>query len=261
MKSALTHSAGARTARVMQFAVPALHQVAILLDVDGTILDLAPTPSQVEVPATLRATLTKLFHRTKGALALVSGRPLADIDRIFAPLRLPVIGGHGAEIRRTPDSPATHPPLSINTQLKEELIAAAGEGILIEDKGYSIALHYRLAPERGGALREAVAAVVDAHPDSGVEILSGKRVIEVKPARFTKGTGIRHLMNDPPFHGRIPYFIGDDVTDETAFAVLPQFKGIGYSVGRSFKGVAGVFDDADAVRDWLDRVLDGAPAE
>jgi trehalose 6-phosphate phosphatase len=244
----------------MQFPTPALDQIAILLDVDGTILDLAPTPSQVEVPATLGATLAKLMQRTKGALALVSGRPLTDIDRIFAPLKLPAVGGHGAEIRRTPGSPATRPPLSIDTQLKEELIAAAGEGILIEDKGYSIALHYRLAPERGGALREAVAAIVAEHADSGVEILPGKWVIEVKPERFTKGTGIRHLMHDPPFRGRTPYFIGDDVTDEAAFAVLPQFAGIGFSVGRPFKGAVGVFEDAVAVRDWLDRVL-GAPVK
>jgi trehalose 6-phosphate phosphatase len=258
MKSALTHSAEARSYRTMQFPVPDLDRIAILLDVDGTILDLAPTPSQVEVPVKLRATLNKLLQRTKGALALVSGRSLADIDRIFAPLKLPAIGGHGVEIRRTPGSPATHPPLSIDTQLKEELIAVAGDGVLVEDKGYSIALHYRQAPERGGALREAVSAIVGEHPDSGVEILLGKRVIEVKPERFTKGTGIRHLMHDSPFRGRAPFFIGDDVTDETAFAVLPQFAGIGYSVGRPFKGVSGVFADADAVRDWLDHVLDGA---
>ena len=260
MKSALTRGAGARTHRKMRVPLPAIDRIALLLDIDGTILDLAPAPSQVEVPAALRDTLTKLLHRTKGALALVSGRPLADIDRIFAPLKLPAIGGHGAEIRRAPDAPATHPPLSIDTQLKEQLIAASGEGILVEDKGYSIALHYRLAPERSGALREAVSAIVAEHPDSGVEILPGKWVIEVKPERFTKGTGIRNLMNDPPFRGRIPFFIGDDVTDEAAFAVLPQFEGIGYSVGRSFKGAAGVFDDALAVRDWLDRVLDGPPA-
>ncbi|HLL28780.1 MAG TPA: trehalose-phosphatase [Xanthobacteraceae bacterium] len=239
--------------------MPALDRLAILLDVDGTILDLAPTPSQVEVPEGLRSTLTKLLARTNGALALVSGRPLADIDRIFAPLRLPAIGGHGAEIRRTPDSPPTHPPLSIGTQLKEELIAAASDGVLVEDKGYSIALHYRQVPESGDTLQQAVAAIVARHPDSGVEILRGKRVIEVKPARFTKGSGIRNLMNDPPFHGRTPFFVGDDVTDEAAFAVLPQFAGTGYSVGRPFKGVAGVFEDAVAVRDWLDRLLDGAP--
>jgi trehalose 6-phosphate phosphatase len=261
MKSALTHRAGARTSLVMQFPAPALDRIAILLDVDGTILDLAPTPSEVEVPARLRATLAKLMQRTKGALALVSGRRLADIDRIFAPLKLPAIGGHGAEIRRTPDSPATQPPLSLDTQLKEELIAAAGDGILVEDKGYSVALHYGQAPAHAGRLRAAVAAIVAEHADSGVEILPGKGVIEVKPERFTKGTGIRHLMHEPPFRGRTPFFIGDDVTDEAAFAVLPHFAGIGYSVGRRFKGAAGVFADAVAVRDWLDRILDGAPVK
>jgi len=261
MKSALTHRAGTRSYLAMPFPPLALDRVAILLDVDGTILDFAPTPSQVEVPAKLSATLGTLMRRTNGALALVSGRPLADLDRIFAPLKLPAVGGHGAEIRRTPESPATHPPLSIDAQLKEELIAAAGEGILVEDKGYSIALHYRLAPERGPALRETVSAIVAEHPDSGTEILPGKWVIEVKPERFTKGTGVRYLMHNPPFHGRTPFFIGDDVTDEAVFAVLPQLSGFGYSVGRPFKGASGVFEDAVAVRDWLDRVLDRAPAK
>jgi trehalose 6-phosphate phosphatase len=242
----------------MQFPAPPTDRAAFLLDIDGTILDFAPTPSQVEVPARLRATLGKLMQQTKGALALISGRPIADIDRIFSPLRLPAVGGHGAEIRRTPDSPATHPPLSIDGQLKEQLIAAAGEGIVVEDKGYSLALHYRLTPDRGVPLRKAVLSVLTEHPDSGVEILPGKWVIEIKPERFTKGTGIRYLMNEPPFRGRTPLFIGDDLTDEAAFAVLPQFAGIGYSVGRRFKGASGVFEDADAVRDWLEHVLDGA---
>jgi trehalose 6-phosphate phosphatase len=242
----------------MQFPAPRIDRTAFLLDIDGTILDFAPTPSAVEVPPRLCATLEKLLARAGGALALVSGRQLADIDRIFAPLRLPAIGGHGAEIRRTPNSPATHPPLSVDTELKEQLIRAAGEGIVIEDKGYSLALHYRLAPERGVALRKAVLDLVTEHPDSGVEVLPGKWVIEIKPERFTKGTGIRYLMNEPPFRGRTPLFIGDDLTDEAAFAVLPQFSGIGYSVGREFKGASGVFKDADEVRDWLAGVLDGA---
>src|ERR1700680_2387889 len=105
MKSALTQGAGARTHRTMRVPLPAIDRIALLLDIDGTILDFAPTPSQVEVPAALRATLSKLLHRTKGALALVSGRPLAAIDRIFAPLKLPVIGGPGAAIRRHPGFP------------------------------------------------------------------------------------------------------------------------------------------------------------
>jgi trehalose 6-phosphate phosphatase len=239
----------------MRFPAPRIEKTAFLLDIDGTILDLAPTPAAVEMPPRLRATLEQLFRRAQGALALVSGRPLADIDRIFAPLKLPAVGGHGAEIRHTPTTPSTHPPLSIDKELKAQLIAAAGEGIMVEDKGYSLALHYRLAPERGTALRKTVLEIAAEHPDSGVEVLAGKWVIEIKPERFTKGTGIRHLMQEPPFRGRTPVFIGDDLTDEAAFAVLPQFAGIGYSVGREFKGAAGVFRDADEVRDWLAGVV------
>ena len=259
MKSALTERLDARSSGAMPFPAPALHKIALLLDVDGTILDIAPTPSQVRVPINLYGALAKLLPRTGGALALVSGRPLADIEGIFAPLKLPAVGGHGAEIRRAPDLPATKPPLALDTQLKEELIAAAGPGILIEDKGYSLALHYRRAPELRAPLRKAIDRLVGEHPEGGLKILSGKGVFEVKPARFTKGTGIRALMLEPPFRGRIPYFIGDDVTDEDAFAVLPQFKGVGYSVGRPFKGASGVFPDADAVREWLDRLLMAAP--
>ena len=236
------------------FSSFAIAKVAILLDVDGTILDLAMTPSEVNVPHTLRNTLNRLGDLTKGAVALVSGRPLADLDRIFSPLKLPAIGGHGAEIRRTASAPTTRPSLSIDTLLKEKLIAAVAENILIEDKGYSIAFHYRKAPKNEKSLHKQLSSIVANHPDSGVEILMGKAVMEVKPSRFTKGTGIRNLMNHAPFRDRVPVFIGDDITDEAAFAILPEFNGVGYSVGRRLPGATGMFRDALEVRDWLERL-------
>src|SRR5215468_6628147 len=133
----------------------ALDQFAILLDVDGTILDLAPTPREVFVSHTLRDTLARLWERTGGAVAFVSGRPVNELDLIFSPLQLPAIGGHGAELRlRAGEAPAAS-RLPLDPAVKREFaaVAEAGPGIMVEDKGYSLALHYRLAPEQETAVR------------------------------------------------------------------------------------------------------------
>src|SRR5580692_9588276 len=161
-----------------------LRQYAILLDIDGTILDIAPTPREVWVPPKLRHTLACLQDLTGGALALVSGRPLADIDLIFAPLQLAAVGGHGAELRPLPNAAPQRRATSLSTELKRTLatLTALGPGILVEDKGYSLALHYRLAPDLGPALQAAVVAICDQLPAGMVEILPGKAVVEVKPA-------------------------------------------------------------------------------
>src|ERR1700704_1904041 len=138
--------------------VPNLQECAILLDVDGTILDLAPTPPEVRVPPSLRHAMARLTERTGGAVALVSGRSLSDLDLLFSPLQLPAIGGHGAEIRPfiggELDLPRTVP---LDTALKRKfaLVAEIGPGIIIEDKGYSVCLHYRLAPNLGGLVEAA----------------------------------------------------------------------------------------------------------
>src|SRR5258706_4926642 len=140
----------------------ALDQFAILLDVDGTILDLAPTPREVFVPHALRDTLARLQDRTGGAVAFVSGRPVSELDLIFSPLQLPAIGGHGAELRTVAGAAPEAPPLpALDPAVKRQLaaIAEAGPGIVLEDKGYSLALHYRLAPDKERAVREAAARV------------------------------------------------------------------------------------------------------
>ena len=128
-----------------------LSQLAILMDVDGTLLDFAPTPREVFVSHALRETLGRLWERTGGAVAFVSGRPVNELDLIFSPLQLPAIGGHGAELRTipgaAPESPRL-PPLDPSVKRKFAAIAEAGPGIILEDKGYSLAL-YRLAPEKG----------------------------------------------------------------------------------------------------------------
>jgi trehalose 6-phosphate phosphatase len=235
---------------------------AILLDIDGTLLDFAPSPGAVHVHPSLRATLATLLKHTGGALALVSGRPLKDIDKIFAPLKLPAIGGHGAELR-----PAVGRgkvvrrkiPL-LEERVRRQLFELTARGIIIEDKGYSIAIHYRLAPERGPGLQQAVDSIVAELPNSAYEILPGKFVIEVKPTGFNKGTAVLELMEFSPFKERRPVFIGDDVTDESVFAVMSDIQGIGFSVGRIFPGVTGVFREPADVREWLARIAAKASA-
>ncbi|HKA74884.1 MAG TPA: trehalose-phosphatase [Xanthobacteraceae bacterium] len=233
-----------------------LGQFAILLDVDGTLLDLAPTPREVFVSPQLRRVLQRLLERTGGALALVSGRPIEELDLLFAPLLLPIAGGHGAEIRLTPtgkvDRGKARPlPAALKRQLAT--IAAHGPGIILEDKEYSLAIHYRLAPEKEQTIRQAILAICEGQ-QAQVEILPGKAVFEIKSAGFDKGTAVRRLMGHKPFKARRPIFIGDDTTDEAALAVMPEFDGIGISVGRRIPGVSLCFDTPGEVRAWLEQV-------
>ena len=239
--------------------VPRLDQCAMLLDIDGTLLDLAPTPREVWVPPDLAKTLPRLLARTSGALAMVSGRSINDIDLIFAPMQFPAVGGHGAEMRLSPEdeSVSSHAP-PMDKELKRRLAAIArlSPGILLEDKGYSLALHYRLAPHAEKAIYAAVSLIRADLPDAPIEVLPGKCVCEIKHSGFTKATGVHELMTHEPFRGRRPLFIGDDVTDESVFAILPDLDGLAFSVGRRAKGVAGHFDSPGDVREFLAHLLD-----
>jgi trehalose 6-phosphate phosphatase len=237
-----------------------LSELAFLLDIDGTLLDLAPTPREVWVPPGLAVTLRSLHEKTDGALALVSGRSLNDIDLIFAPDSFPAVGGHGAEMRLSVDSEAvaTHaPPMDKELKRRLAVIAKLSPGILLEDKGYSLALHYRLAPHAEKAIYEAVSLIRADLPEAPFEVLSGKCVCEIKPGGFDKATGVRELMSHAPFQGRRPIFIGDDVTDESVFAIMPEIGGLAFSVGRHAQGVAGHFDEPRDVRAWLACLIDG----
>jgi trehalose 6-phosphate phosphatase len=244
---------------VPHLLVPHLGEVALLLDIDGTLLDLMPTPREVWVPPGLSKTLNGLLEKTSGAMALVSGRSLNDIDLIFAPDQFPAVGGHGAEMRLGADneSVATHaPPLDKELKRRLATIAKLSPGILLEDKGYSLALHYRLAPHAEKAIYEAVSLIRADLPNAPIEVLPGKCVCEIKHSGFTKASGVRELMTYEPFKGRKPLFIGDDVTDETVFAIMPDFDGVAFSVGRRVQGVAGHFDTPGDVREFLARLLD-----
>lgn len=233
--------------------------IALLLDVDGTLIDIGPSPNEVHVGDDLRDSLARLSRATGGALALVSGRPIADLDALFAPLKLPAIGGHGAELRvREVISSAVPLPQDLRRHLSEA--ATPGSGIIVEDKGYSLALHYRKAPQHEDRLRSHIAAGRAAFPAEATEVLLGKAVLEVKRPNVNKGDGVRELMRHPPFAGRMPVFVGDDVTDESVFAVLPGLGGKGFSVGRHFAGLAGIFHSPIEVREALRRLASNGKA-
>ena len=236
-------------------------RTALLLDVDGTLLDIASTPDGTVVPAALAATLRDLLARSGGAVALVSGRTIATLDRLFAPLKLPAIGGHGAEMRLSGDGPVAQgrsAPLSESLRRRLHALAEIDPRLLIEDKLHSVAVHYRLALQREDVLKQEVTAILAADPADEVESLFGKAVIEIKPKAFNKGTAVTALMTRPPFAGRTPLFIGDDTTDEAVFAILPDLAGSGYSVGRPMHGADGVFASPQDVRAWLAGLADHA---
>jgi len=239
--------------------MPDLDRTALLLDIDGTLIDLAPTPRDIVVPPKLGPILQALHDRLDGALALVSGRSLTDIDVIFAPLQFPAVGGHGAEMRLSTENEAVaaHAP-PMDNDLKRRFIAISklSPDIIYEDKGYSVALHYRLAPEFERAIYEAVSVIRADLPQAPIDVLPGKFVCEIKHAGFTKATGVRELMIHAPFAGRNPIFIGDDVTDESVFAIMPSFSGVSFSVSRRAHGVDGFFKAPKDVRAWLTHLLD-----
>jgi trehalose 6-phosphate phosphatase len=234
-----------------------LHQIALLLDVDGTIVDIGPSPTEVHVDAGLLETLKQLFDLAGGALALVSGRPVADLDRLFAPLRLPAVGGHGAEMRlRNEEVFFWAKPLPQNLRRRLAESAGIGPGVVVEDKDYSLALHYRKSPKLAKSLRQHVDASRAAFPGEPTELLQGKAMFEVKRPGVNKGESIRRLMEHPPFAGRMPIFIGDDVTDDSVFNILPEIGGMGFSVNRHFPGLTGIFKNPAQVRHALRALAD-----
>jgi trehalose 6-phosphate phosphatase len=231
-----------------------IDKIALLLDVDGTILDLAVAPESVVVPGSLRSSLGHLHVRSAGALALVSGRLIRNLDGLFAPLRLPAIGGHGAEMRLCGDCAIElrcAEPIAEGLRALVVAAAACDPQIIVEDKGASLAVHYRLAPQMEQMLKTEIAAIVARFSAGGLELLNGKAVIEIKPASVNKGEAVREMMKRPPFAGRKPVFVGDDTTDVAVFDVLPALGGIGYSVGRHIPGASASFGSAQEVRRWL----------
>ena len=223
---------------------------------DGTLLDLAASPTAVVVPGGLVECIADVEQALGGALALVSGRTLGDLDRLFWPLRLRASGVHGAEIRYDPLTPvvivdaAAALPARLWRSLNEAL--ADFPGAFAENKRFSFAVHYRAAPSCAADLREALRRLVAAEAIAEVEIIDARLAFEIKGRGFDKGAAINRFLARSPFAGRVPIFIGDDWTDEAGFAAVVQRHGAAYSVGRVRPGVAGVFSEPSMVRDWLE---------
>lgn len=227
---------------------------ALFLDVDGTLLDIAPSPDAVVVPPGLPEVLAGLNERLGGAIALVTGREITVIDRLLAPLRLPVAGVHGAELR-LPDG--TLKGTMVNPAMPRILAAlgefvAANEGLLIEDKGRAVAVHYRLNPALGEDVEAFARELVESDTE-GLEIQPGKMVVEVRPAKVDKGRAISLFLEEEPYLGRIPLMIGDDWTDEPAFRTANARGGRSIRVGRDKRATEAneSIADPDAVRHWL----------
>jgi trehalose 6-phosphate phosphatase len=239
-----------------QAAVPeSPNSIALFLDFDGTLVELAERPEQVIVTNDLRQLLGDLFQQLHGALAIVSGRPLAAIDALLQPLQLPGAGLHGVELR---DAAGAGISAAIALDLRPAADALrryfGGDGaadssaILVEDKVLAIAVHYRQQPHRADEAERALRAAVESFP---VEIVAGKFVFEARPRGIDKGSALRRLMQMPAFAGRQPVFIGDDVTDEDGMAAAQALGGIGIKVGQGSSIARERLHDPAAVSKWL----------
>lgn len=223
---------------------------ALFLDVDGTLLDIAESPEAVSVPDELRTALAVLHEQLGGALALVSGRSVDSLDRLFSPLQLPACGGHGAHWRAVASAPLEHAAVPLAAALRERLHALARRhpGVLAEDKDSSLALHYRAAPGAGPAIAAALQQLLGQPEGAGLRVLPGKMVYEVIAHDCDKAQAIRRFLEVAPFAGRPPLFIGDDVTDQPALALMPALGGLALSVGRLLPGASAVFSAPATVR-------------
>ena len=207
---------------------------AYFFDLDGTLIDFAATPSAVRVSEDLRLLLERLHRATGGAVALMSGRPISEIDRLFPQIPLPAAGHHGLE--------------RVRRRMADALQGKAG--LLLEDKGLSLALHYRRAPRLGAYAHRLARSLL---PLVGRQfcIQRGKYVVEMRPAGRDKGKGILEFMKETPFRGRTAVFVGDDATDEFGFRTVNRLGGYSIKVGRGASAAHWRLSDVRAVRDWL----------
>jgi trehalose 6-phosphate phosphatase len=202
---------------------------AYFFDVDGTLLELRRRPEEVVADEHLRGLLMRLHGAACGAVALVSGRSIADLDRIFEPLSLPTAGLHGADIR-FPDGARQVPRSDLMDEVRPSVatFAEAHTGVWLEDKGATLAIHFRERPELAG---EVLAFLSQFQQGRDLAVQEGKMVVELKSAAFDKGTAIKALMARAPFEGRLPVFIGDDLTDEHGFAEVQRAGGVAIRIG------------------------------
>ena len=232
---------------------------AYFLDVDGTLIDIADTPDAVRVDTALLDLIARLQRASGGAVALVSGRALSFLESRLGTLRLPLAGQHGLERRDAAGRIWIHAaPPAAKSAIKAALapVLVRHPGLLLEDKGLTLALHYRLAPHLAAYAQRLMARLAD-EAGAGLEVQRGKRVAEIKPAGVDKGSAIAQYLTEPPFKRRRPVFIGDDRNDEHGFAEVNKLDGISIKVGRGKSCARFRLRDVAAVRRWLGKALNG----
>src|SRR5258708_22069928 len=220
---------------------------ALFLDFDGTLVEIAATPEQVVVPPGLPDLLLQLYRELGGALAMVSGRPLAQTDLLLRPFSASGAGEHGVSLRYD-DGTLEEMPVGIAVpQSWRATLESAAEhwpGVRVEEKPHGVTVHFRLAPERGNEVwRLARALVAPDHP--WFRLLPAREAVEISLRSVSKGRAVERLMAHHPFHGRRPIFVGDDITDEAGMSMARSFGGLGLRVSEAFGG------DPAQVRAWL----------
>ncbi len=231
--------------RVMPLALPPPARTAFLLDIDGTLLDFAPTPLAVEVPPGLPETLVRLKHRVGGALALISGRPLEQVVMLFGDVPHAIAGEHGGAVRHSPGGPTNRMPLAepaAEWLVAAEELARSHPGSLLEHKANGFVVHYRQAPNAGDAIGLALSRLIAG--DSRFILVPAQMAWEVRSRGADKGMAVEAIMGQSPFSGRLPVFIGDDVTDLDGVHAVQAMAGVGLMVPETFGTPA-------AVRAWL----------
>lgn len=220
---------GAAAARV-SLPAPAA-RLALFLDIDGTLLEIAATPDGVVVPEQLAAALGRLSAALGGALAILTGRTVAEADALLAPLRLVTAGVHGTELRLDEGGEVGRlaPRVGDDLVAKVHGIARLTPGVTVETKGAGLAVHYRNAPAAGPAIEAELDRILD-HGTNDLALSRGRRVFEILPAKVSKGAALLSIAGRPPFAGRVPVMIGDDCSDESALAAAEQLGGAGFKV-------------------------------
>ena len=224
----------------------------LFLDVDGTLLELTDTPSHTLADPDIKLLLGEVSERLGGAVALVSGRKIETLDALFAPLQLPAAGLHGVERRKA--GGAVQGASFVDSQLDDaraaiKILVAAHPGTLLEDKDRTIAVHFRLAPQFEETIRRSMIDI--AKPlGSNYHIQSGKMLFEIKPRGFNKATALQAFMKEPPFSGRRPVFVGDDLTDQDGFAMVEAHGGMSVGVGDRVHAQY-YLENVVSVRNWL----------
>ena len=227
---------------------------AYFFDVDGTLVDIAEAPGGSGPDGHVQRLIVDLYRATGGAVALISGRSLAQIDGLLPDVRLPAAGQHGVERRDAAGRVHHAVPSPALEAVRRGLTAAVDRhpGLVLEDKGLSLALHYRRVPRLAGYAHRLARSLV-AGAGGAYVVQVGKRVVEIKPAGKDKGMAVLEFMQEPPFRGRTPVFVGDDSTDEHAFVTVNGLRGHSVKVGPGRTAARGRLRDVRAVRAWLEQ--------